>query len=151
MQRQPENMPDLDKPMLCSLRTESGVHTSIVLAVPPQVAEHDALLEYAIRHTLVADSLSLQFRLPPPNVKLPQAHSDPRLAFSASLVDTLAVTSLWAVHVLRQLSKRSTYRSLVGLGIAAIGNSPVQAFTQADALRFRTAVQGMENASVDVV
>ena len=65
----------------------------------------DSLVEYALRQTLVADAVSLQFRLPPPGVPPPVARRSPAIAHNAPVVDTLVITSVWAVHLLRTLSQ----------------------------------------------
>lgn len=71
------------------------------------VLEHDSLVEYALRQTLVADSLSLQFRLPPPGIPAPVARRSAAIANGTDVVDALVVTSVWAVHLLRTLSQVS--------------------------------------------
>lgn len=65
--------------------------------------ESAPLVEHALRNTLVADALSLQFRVPPANVALPAAKTSASIAGSCPHVETLVVTSVWAVHVLRTL------------------------------------------------
>ena len=67
------------------------------------VLESAPLVEHALRNTLVADALSLQFRLPPSNMAPPAAKATPAIANGAPTVDTLVVTSVWAVHILRTL------------------------------------------------
>ena len=69
------------------------------------VLGEDSLVEYALRQTLVADAVSLQFRLPPPGVPPPVARRSPAIAHNAPVVDTLVITSVWAVHLLRTLSQ----------------------------------------------
>ena len=61
------------------------------------------LVEHALRQTLAADALSLQFKLPPPGVPLPPAQGFQDVAAGALVVDALAVTSVWVVQVLRTL------------------------------------------------
>ena len=68
------------------------------------VLGHDSLVEYALRQTLVADALSLQFRLPPQGIPAPTARKSAAIANGADVVDALVVTSVWAVHLLRTLS-----------------------------------------------
>ena len=63
----------------------------------------DALVQYALRQTLVADAVSLQFRLPPPGVPAPAARRSSAVVGGAPVVDALVVTSVWAVHLLRTL------------------------------------------------
>ena len=67
--------------------------------------EKDSLVEYALRQTLVADAVSLQFRLPPPGVPAPGARRSNAIAGGAPVVDALVITSVWAVHLLRTLSQ----------------------------------------------
>lgn len=62
-------------------------------------------MEYALRQTLVADAVSLQFRLPPPGVPAPAPRRSAAIAGGAPVVDTLVITSVWAVHLLRSLSQ----------------------------------------------
>ena len=69
----------------------------------PAVLQKPALIEHALRQTLAADALSLQFKLPPPGVPLPAAQSFQDVASGALVVDALAVTSIWVVHLLRIL------------------------------------------------
>lgn len=66
---------------------------------------NDSLVEYALRQTLVADSLSLQFRLPPQGIPAPTARRSAAIANGTAVVDALVVTSVWAVHLLRTLSQ----------------------------------------------
>ena len=69
------------------------------------VLEKDSLVEYALRQTLVADAVSLQFRLPPPGVPAPVPRRSSAIAGGTPVVDTLVITSVWAVHLLRSLSQ----------------------------------------------
>ena len=69
----------------------------------PAVLQRPALVEHALRQTLAADALSLQFKLPPPGVPLPAAQTYQDVASGALVVDALAVTSVWVVHLLRTL------------------------------------------------
>ena len=62
-------------------------------------------MEYALRQTLVADAVSLQFRLPPPGVPAPVPRRSSAIAGGTPVVDTLVITSVWAVHLLRSLSQ----------------------------------------------
>lgn len=55
--------------------------------------------------TLVADSVSLQFRLPPPGLSLPAPRRSRAVAQGLPVVDTVVLTSVWAVEVLRSLCK----------------------------------------------
>ena len=64
-----------------------------------------AIVQHALRQTLVADALTLQLKLPPAGVPAPVARSSPTVAGGAPVVDVLAVTSVWAVHILRSLSQ----------------------------------------------
>ena len=78
-----------------------------------------SLVEYALRQTLVADALSLQFKLPPAGVPWPGAHANPDVAFGAPLVHTLVVTSVWVIQVLRCLCQVRTH-TVVSIVIAAM-------------------------------
>jgi hypothetical protein len=74
------------------------------------VAGAPLVLEHALRHTLVADSLSLQFRLPPVGVPLPGPRVSPEVLGGTPAVDCLVMTSVWAVHGLRLLAQVGTGR-----------------------------------------
>jgi hypothetical protein len=67
-----------------------------------------AIVQHAVRQTLVADALTLQLKLPPAGVPAPVARSSPTVAGGAPVIDVLAVTSVWAVHILRSLSQVSS-------------------------------------------
>ena len=67
------------------------------------VLQTPALVEHALRQTLAADALSLQFKLPPPGVPLAPAQHSPDIACGTAVVDVLAVTSVWVVQVLRMI------------------------------------------------
>ncbi len=67
------------------------------------VLAEEALVEHALRQTLVADALALQMRLPPPGAPAPAARASAAVAAGAPVVDALALTSVWAVHLLRTL------------------------------------------------
>lgn len=75
------------------------------------VLGEDSLVEYALRQTLVADAVSLQFRLPPPGVPPPVSRRSPAIAHNTPVVDTLVITSVWAVHLLRTLSQVTQYKA----------------------------------------
>ncbi|KAK9800299.1 hypothetical protein WJX73_007633 [Symbiochloris irregularis] len=134
--RTPAHLPPGCTALRATIKSCSGAEATVVLGGPPKVLENPALVEHALRNTLVADALSLQFRLPPPNLPPPTAQSSPAIACGASAVETLVVNSVWAVHVLRTLCLNATFRGLVGLGVAAIGGSGVAAFQQSDAWRY---------------
>ncbi len=69
------------------------------------VLREQAIVQHALRQTLVADALTLQLKLPPAGVPAPVSRSSPTVAGGAPVVDVLAVTSVWAVHILRSLSQ----------------------------------------------
>ena len=62
-------------------------------------------MQHALRQTLVADALTLQMKLPPPGVPAPVARASPTVAGGTPVVGVLAVTSVWAVHILRHLAR----------------------------------------------
>lgn len=86
------------------MRTTSGAEVVAILGGQPSVLAERALVEHALRMTLVADSLSLQFRLPPPGIAQPVARQSAAIAGGVPVVDALVLTSVWAVQVLRTLS-----------------------------------------------
>ena len=69
------------------------------------VLQQPALVEHALRQTLAADALSLQFKLPPPGVPTPPDQTSPVLARVTAVVDAVVVTSVWVVQVLRALCR----------------------------------------------
>jgi hypothetical protein len=91
----------------CELRTASGHATTAILGGQPDVLKEQQLVQHALRMTLVSDSQSLQFRLPPPGVPIPAPRTSVAIAGSTPVVDTLVLTSVWAVQVLRGLCQVS--------------------------------------------
>ena len=77
------------------------------------VLDNPALVEHALRQTLAADALSLQFKLPPPGLPVPAAQSSDDIAAGTPLVDALAVTSVWVAQILRMLCSVRQASSLV--------------------------------------
>ncbi|GIL72466.1 hypothetical protein Vretimale_4182 [Volvox reticuliferus] len=138
----PRTLPGGCQAVRCQYMTCSGAKGSVVLGAPPSVLEQDGLVQHALRMTLVTDSVSLQFRLPPPGLSLPAPRSSKAVAGGLPVVDTVAVTSVWAVEVLRSLCREHRYRSLAALGVAAAGNLADGAYTAADIRRFEVLVPG---------
>ncbi|KAK9822214.1 hypothetical protein WJX81_006927 [Elliptochloris bilobata] len=134
-ERTPAHLPPGCNATRCALRSASGAAASVVLGGPLSVLAEEALVQHALRQTLVADALALQMRLPPPGAPAPAARASAAVAAGAPVVDALALTSVWAVHLLRTLCQDSGYRGLVALGIGAVGGTAVAAFTTADASR----------------
>ncbi|KAG2446125.1 hypothetical protein HXX76_000723 [Chlamydomonas incerta] len=143
----PRNLPAGCAAARCDYTTSSGAAGSVVLGAPPGVLEHPALVEHALRMTLVTDAVSLQFRLPPPGLSLPTPRSSKAVAGGTPVVDTVVVTSVWAVEVLRSLCKEPRYRSLAALGVAAVGNAADCAFTPADVARMGLIAGGLPAAN----
>ncbi|KAG2498011.1 hypothetical protein HYH03_004269 [Edaphochlamys debaryana] len=131
----PRNLPPGCQAVRCDYATASGAPGAVVLGAPPSVLQHEGLVQHALRMTLVTDSVSLQFRLPPPGLSLPTPRSSSVVAGGVPVVDTVAVTSVWAVEVLRSLCKDVRYRSLAALGVAAVGNAADTSFTPSDVQR----------------
>ncbi|CAK0786305.1 hypothetical protein CVIRNUC_009518 [Coccomyxa viridis] len=146
-ERTPAHLPQGATASRCSVQTASGAHATVVLGGPPNVLEKDSLVEYALRQTLVADAVSLQFRLPPPGVPAPVPRRSSAIAGGTPVVDTLVITSVWAVHLLRSLSQEKLNRTLVALGIGAVGGSAVTAFEQKDAARYSALTAAVEAAA----
>eukprot|EP00798_Chlamydomonas_sp_ICE-L_P000459 gene459-1865_t len=101
----PANLPDGCSALRCEVKTGSGRSATIILGGQPEMLKDNTLVQYALRMTLVSDSLSLQFRLPPPGVDIAVPRSSPVIAGGAQVVDTVCLTSVWAVQVLRSLSQ----------------------------------------------
>eukprot|EP00891_Asterochloris_glomerata_P001718 jgi/Astpho2/1718/Aster-04143 len=135
-ERVPAHLPQGCTAVRCNVRSASGGHATVVLGGPPDVSASEPLVEHALRQTLVADALSLQFKLPPPGEPAPAARSSAAVAGGSPVVDAVAVTSVWAVHLLRTLCQDSSFRGLVALGIAAVGSTSTSAFGATDAERF---------------
>ncbi|KAJ9508288.1 hypothetical protein QJQ45_011794 [Haematococcus lacustris] len=125
-----------------TVRTVSGAQVTAILGGQPSVLQNHALVEHALRMTLVADSLSLQFRLPPPSVPTPTARSSPVVAGDAPVVDAMVLTSVWAVQVLRSVSLSPAYKSLISLGVAAVGGTATAGVSAVDAQRLKIMVTG---------
>ncbi|CAL8464121.1 g3656 [Coccomyxa elongata] len=143
-ERVPAHLPANATAVRCSMRSASNAHATVVLGGPPQVLGHDSLVEYALRQTLVADALSLQFRLPPQGIPAPTARKSAAIANGADVVDALVVTSVWAVHLLRTLSGYTSFRGLVALGLGGIGSARVAGFNSTDAARYIALAQAYD-------
>lgn len=126
----------------CALRTASGAEAEVVIAAPSTVLESNPLLEHAARQTLVADALSLCVRLPPPALNLPTARSAAHVAGGVPVIDSVALASVWAVALLRQLGQQRQYPGLAVLGVAGVGSAVTQHFSDADVERFQATVTG---------
>lgn len=113
-----------------------------ILGGQPAVLQDRALVEHALRMTLVADSLSLQFRLPPPGISQPVARTSAAIAGGVPVVDALVLTSVWAVQVLRSLSQVPSYKPLISLGVAAVGGTATVGVSALDAQRLKIIVLG---------
>ncbi|KAJ9510596.1 hypothetical protein QJQ45_027480 [Haematococcus lacustris] len=138
----PANLPVGCSALRCEVRTVSGAQVTAILGGQPSVLQNHALVEHALRMTLVADSLSLQFRLPPPSVPTPTARSSPVVAGDAPVVDAMVLTSVWAVQVLRSVSLSPAYKSLISLGVAAVGGTATAGVSAVDAQRLKIMVTG---------
>ncbi|DBA79408.1 hypothetical protein WJX79_002219 [Trebouxia sp. C0005] len=134
--RVPAHLPAGCTALRCEIQSASGGCAKVVLGGPQEVLKNPALVEHALRQTLSADALSLQFKLPPPSLPVPIAQSSDDIAGGTPLVDALAVTSVWVVQLLRMLCSDSKFRMLAALGIAAVGCTTTSSFTQSDAGRF---------------
>eukprot|EP00798_Chlamydomonas_sp_ICE-L_P005818 gene5818-6105_t len=119
----PANLPAGCTALRCEVETASGRMASVVLGGQPDVLKESSLVEYALRMTLVSDSLSLQFRLPPPGVDIPAPRCSPAIAGGAPVVDTVCLSSVWAVQVLRSLSQDAVQKGMLSVGVAAVGGS----------------------------
>lgn len=69
------------------------------------VLREQAIVQHALRKTLVVDALTLQMKLPPPGVPAPVARASPTVAGGTPVVEVTAVTSVWVVHILRHLAQ----------------------------------------------
>lgn len=141
--RAPAHLPPGCVALRCSVHTPGGAELSVIIGAQPAVVASRELVEYALRSTMVVDSLSLQFRLPPPGVPPPVARSSQAVAGGVPVVDALVLTSVWAVQALKQLSQSNQYPALVSLGMAAVGNAATQSFRSFDIQRFYSIVTGL--------
>ena len=69
------------------------------------VLGNEELALLALRSTLVADALSLQFKLPPAGALPPSSENAANIAGGAPIVESLVIASVWAVAVLRALAQ----------------------------------------------
>ncbi|KXZ56481.1 hypothetical protein GPECTOR_1g430 [Gonium pectorale] len=138
----PRNAPPGCAAARCGFVSSSGAGGCVVLCAPPAVLERQALVQHALRMSLVADSVSLQFRLPPPGLSLPPPRSSPAVAGGLAVVDAVAATSVWAVELLRSLCKDPRSHALAALGVAAVGSAADSAFTPAAVQRFARLLPG---------
>ncbi|GAX77467.1 hypothetical protein CEUSTIGMA_g4911.t1 [Chlamydomonas eustigma] len=126
----------------CELRTASGRTTTAILGGQPEVIKEQQLVQHALRMTLVSDSQSLQFRLPPPGMPIPAPRTSVAIAGSTPVVDALVLTSVWAVQVLRGLCQDAESFGLISMGIAAVGASATAGLTAEDVQRLKMIVSG---------
>jgi len=143
----PANLPEGCQALRCKLRTQNGAEVIAILGGQPSVLQDRSLVEHALRMTLVADSLSLQFRLPAPGLAQPTARSSAAIAGGVPVVDAVVLTSVWAVSVLRSLSLAPTYKPLISLGIAAVGGTASCGVSALDAQRLKIIVSGQGPAT----
>eukprot|EP00878_Enallax_costatus_P013328 GHUV01013934.1.p1 GENE.GHUV01013934.1~~GHUV01013934.1.p1 ORF type:complete len:645 (+),score=183.34 GHUV01013934.1:126-2060(+) len=142
-ERPPSHLQEGCTALRCQVATSSGAIVRVVLGGRPSVLASHQLVEHALRQTLVADALSLQFRLPPPGVPLPLPRASQDVLGGCPVVDALLLTSVWAVAVLRQLAQNLSYRGLVSLGIGSVGGAAVAGSKAADSARLGVIVTGM--------
>eukprot|EP00955_Chlamydomonas_euryale_P038797 351204-Chlamydomonas_euryale.AAC.8 len=126
----------------CEVKTASGRPAVVVLGGQPSVLKDVKLVEHALRMTLVSDSQSLQFRLPPPGVSVPPPRMSAAIAGGCPVVDTLVLSSVWAVQVLRALCEDAASLGLISMGVAAVGASATAGLSPADVQRLKMLVSG---------
>ncbi|GFH16869.1 uncharacterized protein HaLaN_13381 [Haematococcus lacustris] len=114
----PANLPVGCSALRCEVRTVSGAQVTAILGGQPS------------------------FRLPPPSVPTPTARSSPVVAGDAPVVDAMVLTSVWAVQVLRSVSLSPAYKSLISLGVAAVGGTATAGVSAVDAQRLKIMVTG---------
>lgn len=131
----------------CEALTASGFPVTIVLGGPPDVLRELSMVEHALRQCLTADAHALQLKVPPVGTQLPTVRSSTAVASGASLLEALAVTSTWAVQVLKLMCLDSKYRCLVAAGVGAVGTTSNLAFTAADAKRMMALAAKSNNNS----
>lgn len=126
----------------CEIRTSSGRPAVVVLGGQPDVLKEPKLVEHALRMTLVSDSQSLQFRLPPPGVGVAQPRSSAAIAGGTPVVDALVLSSVWVVQVLRSLCQDPKSFGLISMGVAALGASATAGLSAHDCQRLKMLVSG---------
>lgn len=86
-----------------------------------------ALVEYAVRLTLMTDVLSSQIKLPdkPPLAQRLSARKTP-------VVDVVLQTSVWGAAVLSAIAADRQHRVLTTMGVAGVAGAAVAAWTDAD-------------------
>lgn len=62
------------------------------------------------------------------------------IAGGVQVVDSLVLTSVWAVQVLRSLSLLPIYKPLISLGVAAVGGTATAGVSALDAQRLKLVV-----------
>lgn len=143
----PANLPAGCLAVKCLFVTTSGAAGAVVLGAPESVLAHKLLVQHALRMTLVADSVSLQFRLPPAGIAPPTARSSAVIAGGTPVVDCLVLTSVWAVEVMREMCKDPNSHALSALGVAAVGNTADTSFAPGDVQRLKAVVAGIGPAA----
>lgn len=130
----------------CECASASGYGFSVVLGGPQEVLAAAGVAEHGLRQTVAADAQALQFKLPPGDAPLPPLRAVPGVAGGAPVVEALAVTSVWAVQLLKQMAADPESRILVAAGVGAVSTTPTAAFSKADGNRAAAVACGGDKA-----
>jgi hypothetical protein len=136
----------------CEVVSASGAKFEVVLGGPPEIlGQKPLLVQHALRQTLAADANALQVRIPPlvdeTDPSKQSIHSN--FAGEAPFIDVTVATSVWCVQMLTALAADKECRSLVGIGIVAVGQAPVVGWTTHDRNRVLATFAGLPDSDSD--
>lgn len=133
--RPPYLSPGLDC-AACDVTGASGASFPAMVAAPASALRKPWVLALALAHTLAADAMHLQFRVPdvPPPASWAALERDAAPSHRLPATEVVAITSVWAANVLRQYSSGSlphAARILLSLGVIKVPSSAAPLFHSA--------------------
>ncbi len=147
----PAYLPPGSNAVKCEVRTATGIPFTVMLAGPSEALSSRSLVQYALRTTVTADAQAFQLKLPPPGATLPCIKSHPAVAGGAHCIETMALTSTWAIQVLKNMCRNARSRTLVSLGVAAVSNHPTTSFSKFDGKRFMSVATGNDPTKIETL
>jgi hypothetical protein len=145
----PAYLPTGSTAVQCEVRTATGITFTVMMGGPADAFKVHSLVQHALRQTITADAQALQLKLPPPGAMLPEIKTHPAVAGGAYCIEIMALTSTWAVQLIKKMSRNAQSRTLVSLGVAAVSNHPTTAFSKFDGNRFMAIATENDSTKVE--